>query len=293
MPNVSAIGDRTHHNDYGGLPVLIEGSVAIVTGAGSGIGAALAHAFAAAGSRVVVGDIDVAGAHATAEQITGLGLTAVAIQADASVRSDIRAMIGLAATRFGPVDIYVANAGIGGPPGLGMSDQDWDRVLEVNLRAHVRAAALLMPYWVERGSGYWVSTASAAGLLTQFGAAAYAVSKHAVVGFAEWLAITYGDDGIGVSCVCPMGVNTALLRTAARSSDATERLTFTAITQAAEVVEPELVAELTVQAVREAKFLVLPHREALDLYRQKGEDYERWISDMRRYQQSLPTISGA
>jgi NAD(P)-dependent dehydrogenase (short-subunit alcohol dehydrogenase family) len=271
----------------------IEGSVAVVTGAGSGIGAALAQSFAAAGARVVVGDIDAAGADATAAQITKRGFTAVAIQADASVRSDIRAMIWLAETRFGPVDIYVANAGIAGPPGLGMSERDWDRVLDVNVRAHVRAAALLVPCWVERGRGYFVSTASAAGLLTQIGAAAYAVSKHAVVGFAEWLAIAYGDDGIGVSCVCPMGVNTALLRTAAGSSNATEQLTFTAITRAAEVIEPELVADLTVDAVREGRFLVLPHREALDLYRQKGEDYERWISDMRHYQQSLPTISGA
>jgi NAD(P)-dependent dehydrogenase (short-subunit alcohol dehydrogenase family) len=271
----------------------IEDRVAIVTGAGAGIGAAVARSFAAAGARVVVGDIDVAGAHATAEEITGLGLTAAAIRVDASVRSDIRTMIEFATTRFGPVDIYVANAGIGGPPGLGMSDQDWDRVLEVNVRAHVRAAALLVPRWVERGSGYFVSTASAAGLLTQFGAAAYTVSKHAVVGFAEWLAITYGDDGIGVSCVCPMGVNTALLRGAARSEDATEQMIFAAITRAADVVEPELVADLTVQAVREGKFLVLPQSEALDLYRQKGTDYERWISDMRHYQQSLPTISGA
>jgi NAD(P)-dependent dehydrogenase (short-subunit alcohol dehydrogenase family) len=271
----------------------IEDSVTIVTGAGSGIGAALAQSFAAAGARIVVGDIDAAGADATAARITKRGFTAVAIQADASVRNDIRAMIGLAEAKFGLVDIYVANAGVAGPPGLGMSERDWDRVLDVNLRAHVRAAALLVPCWVERGRGYFVSTASAAGLLTQFGAAAYAVSKHAVVGFAEWLAITYGADGIGVSCVCPMGVNTALLRTAARSSDATEQLTFSAITRAAAVVEPELVADLAVEAVRDGRFLVLPHREALDLYRQKGQDYERWISDMQRYQWSLPTISGA
>lgn len=271
----------------------IEESVAIVTGAGSGIGEALAESFAAAGARVVVGDIDAAGADRTADRIAQRGHTAVAVRADASIATDIGIMIDLATTRFGPVDIYVANAGVAGPPGLGMSEEDWDRVLDVNVRAHVRAAALVVPGWIERGRGHFVSTASAAGLLTQIGAAAYAVSKHAVVGFAEWLAVTYGDDGVGVSCLCPMGVNTALLRTARESSDAAEQLTLSAITRAAEVIEPQLVADLAVDAVREGKFLVLPHPQVLDLYREKGADYDGWISGMRRYQRSLPTICGA
>ncbi len=125
---------------------------------------------------------------------------------------DIEALIALAAEEFAPVDIYVANAGIIGKSGLG-TESDWDAVLDVNLRAHIRAAQLLVPHWRSVGSGYFVSVASAAGLLTQLGAAGYAVSKHAAVGFAEWLAITYGDDGIGVSCVCPLGVETPLLQT--------------------------------------------------------------------------------
>jgi len=271
----------------------IQDSVAIITGAGSGIGEALAQSFAAAGARVVVGDIDAAAADGTARRITERGQHAVAVCADAGVDTDIRTMIDVAATRFGPVDIYVANAGVSGPPGLGMSEHDWDLVLDVNVRAHVRAAKLVLPAWIQRGHGHFVSTASAAGLLTQIGAAAYAVSKHAVVGFAEWLAITYGDDGIGVSCVCPLGVNTALLRSAFESPDATQRLAASAISRAAEVIEPELVADMAVDAVRNGTFLVLPHPQVVDLYRQKGADYDRWISGMRHFQRSLPTICGA
>jgi NAD(P)-dependent dehydrogenase (short-subunit alcohol dehydrogenase family) len=272
----------------------IKESVAIVTGAGPGIGRALAESFAAAGARVLVGDIDTAGAQCTAERITARGHAVVAMRADASVDADIRAMIGLAATEFGPVDIYVANAGVGGPPGLGTSAHDWDHVLDVNVRAHIRAAAELVTGWSERGSGYFVSVASAAGLLTQIGAAGYAVSKHAAVGFAEWLAITYGDNGIGVSCVCPMGVNTALLNSWRDSPDASEyELAVSAITSAAEVIEPELVADMTVYAICNGRFLVVPHPQVLDLYRQKCNDYDRWIERMRRNQRSLASRGGS
>lgn len=271
----------------------INDSVAIVSGAGSGIGEALAQSFAAAGARVVVGDIDGAAADGTARRITERGHQAIAVCADASINTDIRTMIDAAANRFGPVDIYIANAGVSGPPGLGMSEQDWEHVLDVNLRAHVRAAKLVLPDWIQRGRGYFVSTASAAGLLTQIGAAAYAVSKHAVVGFAEWLAIAYGDDGIGVSCVCPLGVNTALLRSAIESSDANERKAARAISRVAEVIEPEVVADMAVDAVRNGTFLVLPHPKVVDLYRQKGADYDRWISGMRYFQRSLSPICGS
>jgi NAD(P)-dependent dehydrogenase (short-subunit alcohol dehydrogenase family) len=262
----------------------IEGKVAVVTGAGSGIGRALATALAASGARVVVGDIDGAAAQQTAGMISG---RVVARQADASAETDIAALIALAAMEFGPVDIYVANAGVAGPPGLVMPESDWDHVLDVNLRAHIRAAMQLVPAWVDRGGGYFVSVASAAGLLTQLGAAAYSVSKHAAVGFAEWLAITYGDTGIGVSCLCPMGVDTALLSKMRESPEPDVRLATSAVVAAGEVLDPDAVAAVTLDALRHNRFLVLPHPEVLDMYRLKGADYDAWITGMRRYRRRL------
>lgn len=264
----------------------IEDSVVVVTGAGSGIGRALAEAFAAAGASVVAGDIVGSGASETAARITVAGGRATGIEADAASVDGISALITCAGEEFGLVDVYVANAGVIGAPGLG-DDADWDQIIDVNVRAHVRAAKALVPEWLERGSGYFVAVASAAGLLTQIGAAGYSVTKHAAVGFAEWLAITYGDKGIGVSCVCPMGVETPLLRGLLDSTDAAARLGGTAVANAGEVIGPEMVADLTVEAVRDGRFLVLPHPEVLDMYRQKGSDYERWIAGMRRYQGTL------
>lgn len=265
----------------------IEGKVAVVTGGGSGIGRALATALATGGARVVVGDIDRVGAEQTACRISARGHHTVAHQADASAVADIEALIALAATEFGPVDIYIANAGLGGAPGLGVSERDWDHVLDVNLRAHIRAATQLVPEWLERGGGYFVSVASAAGLLTQLGAAGYAVSKHAAVGFAEWLAITYGDAGIGVSCVCPMGVDTALLTELRESPEPDGRLAAKSVVAAGEVLEPDAVAELTLNAIRGNRFMVTPHPQVLDMYRLKGADYDGWIAGMRRYRHRL------
>ncbi|ANE81835.1 dehydrogenase [Mycobacterium adipatum] len=261
----------------------IEGKVAVITGAGSGIGRALALALAAAGASVVAGDIDAAAAAQTAATI---GERALGVGADAASAAGIAALLDAAREAFGRVDIYVANAGIIGVPGLG-GDSDWDRVLEVNLRAHIRAADALLPDWIDRGSGYFVSVASAAGLLTQVGAAGYAVSKHAAVGFAEWLSITYGDKGIGVTCVCPMGVATPLLEAITGAEDATARVAAASITTAGEVLSAEDVAAATLAGVREDRFLVLPHASVLDMYRGKGTDYDRWISGMRRYQRAL------
>jgi NAD(P)-dependent dehydrogenase (short-subunit alcohol dehydrogenase family) len=263
----------------------IAGSVAIVTGAGSGIGRALALALADAGASVVVGDLD--GAAATATQITEVGGKGVGVTADASSTDGIAGLIEVASDEFGPVDAYVANAGIMGPPGLGDDEADWDRIIDVNLRAHIRAAKALVPEWVSRGGGHFVAVASAAGLLTQLGAAGYSVTKHAAVGFAEWLAITYGDKGIGVSCVCPMGVDTPLLSGILDACDPAARLAGAAVANAGEVIGPERVAAMTVEAVRANTFLVLPHPVVLDMYRQKGTDYERWLAGMRRFQRAL------
>lgn len=263
----------------------IENSVAIITGAGSGIGRALAASFATAGAQVVAADLDAKSAEETAAQIRAAGGQALGVQADAGSTADIE---GLTATAFGPADIYVANAGILGAPGLG-TEESWDGILDVNLRAHIRAAQVLVPQWLSRGGGYFVSVASAAGLLSQIGAAGYAVSKHAAVGFAEWLAITYGDDNIGVSCVCPLGVDTPLLDAVRTSADPDTAAGAASIVQSGEVISAGQVATATVEAVRSDRFLVLPHPQVLDMYRHKGSDYDRWIAGMRRYQRSLRT----
>jgi NAD(P)-dependent dehydrogenase (short-subunit alcohol dehydrogenase family) len=264
----------------------LPGSVAVVTGAGSGIGRALSMALAADDVSVVIGDLDGDAAAATAGLITDAGGSAVTVTTDVSSTDGVTRLVD-AARVFGPVDVYVANAGIIGAPGLGDDEADWDRIIDVNLRGHVRAAKVLVPEWVQRGRGYFVAVASAAGLLTQIGAAGYSVTKHAAVGFAEWLAITYGDSGIGVSCVCPMGVATPLLDRIAGESDPAVRTAAAAVMNAGEVMEPDRVAELTVEAIRADRFLVLPHAAVLDMYRQKSSDYERWIAGMRRYQRSL------
>ena len=260
----------------------IQGSVAVVTGAGSGIGRSVAAALAAAGASVVVGDVDAGSAAQTAAMIGG-----VAAVVDAASADGIAALLDTARRSYGPVDIFVANAGIGGQPGLGDDDAAWDQIIDLNVRSHVRAAKALVPEWLERGNGHFVSVASAAGLLTQIGAAPYSVTKHAAVGFAEWLAISYGDRGIGVSLVCPMGVDTPLLRAMSESPDAAMRVAGAAVTSAGPVIGPDVVAGMVVQAIADGTFLVLPHPEVLTMFRQKAADYERWIAGMRRYQTAL------
>ena len=262
--------------------------VAIVTGGGGGIGGALAAKLAQQGARVVVADLDADAALAVAESVNAdQPGTAVGAGADVSDTAQIQRLINLADSEFGPVDLYFANAGITGVAGLDISEHEWDRSIDVNLRAHLRAAQLLVPTWVERGEGYFVSTASAAGLLTQLGSATYSVTKHAAVGFAEWLNITYGDQGVRVSCLCPMGVNTKLLYSGEESGGVLGSLATRAVTAAGDVLEPTAVADIVLQAIDEERFLILPHPSVLDMYRQKAADYDRWLRGMRRYQRSL------
>jgi NAD(P)-dependent dehydrogenase (short-subunit alcohol dehydrogenase family) len=243
----------------------VEGKVAVVTGAGGGIGAALAAALRAAGATVVTtdlkGDVDVT--------------------ADVSRTDEIERVLAAAP---GPVDLYCANAGIGGEQGLGDDEAAWAQIIDVNVLAHVRAARLLLPGWLERGSGYFVGTASAAGLLTQIGAAPYSVTKHAAVAFAEWLSVTYGDRGVGVSCLCPMGVNTDMLNGGLDAEDADVALGANVVAAAGDILEPDEVAAKVLEAIAAETFLVLPHGEVLDFYRRKGNDYDRWIRGMRRLQ---------
>ena len=262
--------------------------VAIVTGGGGGIGGALAEDLTTHGARVLVADLDESRAQAVADNINSARPgTAAAAGADVSDTTSVRSLIALAEQDFGPVDMYFANAGVLGTPGLEASDADWDRAIDVNLRAHIRAAQLLIPGWVERGEGYFVSTASAAGLLSQIGGATYAVTKHAAVGFAEWLSITYGDRGIRVSCLCPMGVNTELLYGGERSGHPLGVAATRAVTSAGAVLEPAQVARDVLAAIDEERFLILPHANVLDMFQQKASDYDRWLRGMRRYQASL------
>ncbi|MET8775460.1 SDR family oxidoreductase [Nocardia sp. NPDC004654] len=263
----------------------ISGKVAIVTGAGAGIGAALARRLAERGARVVVADLDGESAAAVAESI---GAQAVSVGGDVSDEQVVQSLIDRAEAEFGPVDSYFANAGIGGGPGLESTDEQWSAALEVNVLAHVRAARLLVPGWVARGEGYFVVTASAAGLLTQIGSAPYSVTKHAAVGFAEWLSITYGDNGIRVSCVCPMGVDTKLLHGDLIPGDeAAAAMAIKAVTSAGAVLSPEEVADVVLAGVEAEQFLILPHPEVLEMYRRKGADYDRWLAGMRRFQSAL------
>jgi NAD(P)-dependent dehydrogenase (short-subunit alcohol dehydrogenase family) len=265
----------------------VAGKVAVVTGAGGGIGAALAHRLADAGARVVAADLDAERVLATAAAIGDA--RAGGIGADVSDTKDIKKILDLAQERFGRVDLYCANAGVAGAQGLGDDDADWARTIDVNVMAHVRAARLLVPGWLERGGGYFVATASAAGLLTQIGAAPYSVTKHAAVAFAEWLSVTYGDRGIGVSCLCPMGVNTNMLNAGLEADDADTALGANVVAAAGEILEPETVADRVLEAIEAERFLVLPHPEVLDYFRRKGADYDRWLRGMRRLQDSITT----
>ena len=254
--------------------------VVVVTGGASGIGRALAHRFADEGVKgVVVADLDGEKAERVAAEI---GAQAMGFAADVAVEEQNHALIDAAEERFGPVDLFAANAGIGG--GVLMGD-GFDQAFGVNAMAHVYAARRLVPGWVERGEGYFLSTASAAGLLSQIGSAQYSMSKHAAVAFAEWLSITYGDRGVRVSCLCPMGVNTPLLNGGEEAEigrDATN-----VVKAAGNVLEPEEVAEEVVAAIRDERFLVLPHPEVLTFFQHKGTDYDRWLRGMRRLQAAI------
>ncbi len=267
----------------------MDGKVAIVTGGGGWIGSALAAAAVAAGARVLVADLDGDRAEAAVADLDGK--RAIAVGADVSVEEELRGMIETAERELGPVDVFFANAGVATGSTLG-SEDEWRLSLDVNLVAHVRAARLLVPRWLERDGGYFVATASAAGLLTQIGSAPYAVTKHAAVGFAEWLSVTYGERGIRVSCLCPMGVRTAMVEDGLASDDPAASLAARTVTTAGAVLEPEEVARETLAAIADERFLILPHPEVLEFYRRKGADYDRWLGGMRRLQRQVDQSAG-
>ena len=262
----------------------LTGRTIVVTGGASGIGRAMAERFAMeAAQGVVVADLDQARCDEVAEGIAG---AAIGVACDVTDEAQVGALIDRAEQEFGTVDIFCANAGIGLGSRLDASDEEWKQVMDVNVMAHVYAARRLVPGWLERGEGYFVSTASAAGMLSQIGDVTYTVSKHGAVAFAEWLAITYGSRGVRVSCLCPMGVNTPLVQRGLEMED--ERgLGAKIVAAAGQLLDPADVAKDVMAAVKEERFFILPHPEVGEFYRRKGDDHDRWLNGMRRLQQRV------
>jgi NAD(P)-dependent dehydrogenase (short-subunit alcohol dehydrogenase family) len=254
----------------------LEGKCIVVTGAAGGIGAALATRFAAEGCRaVVVADREPTGIEAVAGRIASESAAqALAMVCDVTRESDLQALVDTTESRFGPIDLFCSNAGVIALGGAEASDQDWKLSLDVNVMAHVYAARIVVPRMVERGGGYLLQTASAAGLLTQLGSAPYSVTKHAALAFAEWLAITYGDQGIKVSVLAPQAVRTAM----------TAGVVDGGVAGVDGMLEPEAVAAAVVAGLDAESFLILPHPQVLEYFQRKASDYERWLRGMRRLQ---------
>lgn len=250
----------------------------IVTGGGSGIGRALCIAFSNQGAKVVVADINPQNANSVAAEVDGL-----AIVCDACVESDIVNLVRQSENHFGPVDLFCSNAGIfkGEPThAASASNEDWATCWKLHVMAHVYAARAVLPSMIQRGSGYFVQMASAAGLLNQIGDAAYSTTKHAAVGFAESLSITHGDDGIKVSVICPQYVATPML---GYSNDHTPEPQASSTG----LITPEQVANTVVAGIEAEEFLILPHPEVADYLRAKTEDYDRWLGGMRKLRRKI------
>jgi NAD(P)-dependent dehydrogenase (short-subunit alcohol dehydrogenase family) len=247
----------------------IADKVVVVTGGASGIGAGLAARFAQDGARgIVVADVNLERAQGVA---SGLGAQALALRCDVSREADIQALAAAARQRFGRIDVYVSNAGIlGRMGGIELEDALWDSMWRIHGMAHVWAARAVLPEMVERGEGYFLVTASAAGLLNIVESAPYGATKHAAVAIAEWLRIAYGRKGVRVSCLCPQSVETDMTRDGTGSAGINGVLT------------PEQVAEVVVQTMREERFLALPHPEVAQYFQAKSQDYERWLGGMQK-----------
>ena len=248
----------------------------VITGAASGIGRALAERFASEAPRaLVLADRTLE----PAEQLAAtLGPIATARRTDVGRPEEIEALVADATDLVGPIDLFVSNAGIGGPGGGPEAPDDaWDEIWRINVMAHIWAARALVPRMTERGEGYLLSTASAAGLLTQVGALPYSVTKHAAVAVAEWLSIMYADAGLKVSCLCPLGVRTPMLEGALDD----EGPGATALLQD-DLLEPADVAEAVVAGLREERFLILPHDNVARYLALKGAQPERWLAGMRK-----------
>ncbi|HEX5224222.1 MAG TPA: SDR family oxidoreductase [Solirubrobacteraceae bacterium] len=245
----------------------------VITGGAGGIGSALAARIAAEGARaVVVADRDADGAARVANGIGGL-----AVEFDAGREDSVQELVRRATEANGPIDIFISNAGVpgslGGPEA---PDETFDEAWRVNVMAHVWASRALLPEMLERGEGYLVNTASAAGLLTQVSSLVYSVTKHAAVALAEWMAIEYGDAGIRVSCICPQGVRTPMLELAMEDAVGAAALSSGGL------IEPEDVADAVAAGLREERLLILPHENVAGFLALKGSDPERWLKGMRK-----------
>jgi len=254
--------------------------VVVVTGGANGIGRALCRRFAAEGAKaVVVADLQASMAEQVAKEFGG-----IAVQMDVAQEADVVRLVERVTQKYGVIDLFCSNAGVGVSGGVNAPDGDWERSWQVNVMAHVYAARAVLPGMLARGEGYLLQTVSAAGLLTQLGSAPYSVTKHAALAFAEWLAITHGDQGIKVSALCPMGVRTDMLKRAEFGGGAF-------LLESA--VEPEQVAEDIVKGLDEETFLILPHPEVAEFFARKATEYDRWLRGMRRLQantQPLKTV---
>jgi len=255
------------------------GQGAVVTGAAGGIGRALAARLVSEGVRVVINDLDPDRTAATAAEIG-----AYPVPGNAASEAGVLSLVDAARDHLGAIDMWFANAGVARGDGLDATEADWTASWEINTMAHVRAARLLVPEWLERGYGRFVATASAAGLLTTLGAPAYAVTKHGAVAFAEWLSATYQHRGLVVQAICPQGVQTAMLEETGATKD---------LISADGALTPDQVADITWEALQDDRFLVLPHPLAAGYYAARAREPERWLRGMNRHQQIIEAMEAA
>jgi NAD(P)-dependent dehydrogenase (short-subunit alcohol dehydrogenase family) len=252
----------------------VKNKVIVVTGGASGIGRALCERFAQEGAAaLVVADINQAGIEEVVAQISDRA-RALGVVTDVSRESDIQKLVAVTREKFGPVDLFCSNAGVFTAGDENVSNEAWQRIWDINVMAHIYAARALLPDMLERGEGYLLNTASAAGLLSQVGSAPYAVTKHAAIGFAEWLSITYGSRGIKVSVLCPQAVRTKM----------TENTGGGGVAGVDGMLEPEALAQTVIETLAEERFLCLPHPQVLTYMQRKTGDYDRWLGGMRKLQ---------
>ncbi|HPU13719.1 MAG TPA: SDR family oxidoreductase [Aeromicrobium sp.] len=254
----------------------------VVTGAAGGIGLAIAEALVARGDRVLLVDLAEGPLVAAATRLAQPWLSV-----DCAAEAGIAALLAKADAEFGGIDLYVANAGVFNGFGLAAPESDWALSWEVNVMAHVRAARALVPRWSPEQPGVFAVTASAAGLLTQLGSPVYSATKHAAVGFATWLAATYGDQGVQVCALCPMGVATPMVDQADGSDDPDVRLAHAAVAGAGEMLAAEVAAQSLLKAIDEGRFLALPHESVAQMSAFKSAAPDMWMEKMQQYRGTL------